>query len=86
MNTFARIQLTAQSLKLEYSDMDELKKMFQEGKVRLKHEEYGKNDEILITASSNQLQKFIKQHGANDVFFSVESILKPIKNPIKPGR
>ncbi len=86
MNTFARVQLQENKMILEYSDMDELEKMFQEGKVRLKHEVYGKNGEILITASTQQLQKFVKQHGGNDVFFGIESILTPIEKTIRPGR
>ena len=86
MNTFARVELKENKLVMEYSDMDELKKMFQEGKVRLKHEVYGKNGEILITASTQQLEKFVKQHGGNDVFFSIESILIPVEKQIRPGR
>ncbi len=94
MNTFARVQLQEEKIILEYSDMDELEKMFQEGKVRLKHEVYRTNEnhhfsrteEILITASTKQLQKFVKQHGGNDVFFGIESILTPIEEMISPGR
>lgn len=94
MNTFARVQLQGKNIVLEYSDMDELGKMFQEGKVRLKHEVYRSNEnhhfsrteEILITASTKQLQRFVKQHGGNDVFFGIKRILTPFEKAVMPGR
>lgn len=84
MHTFAKVELQDEKLSLRYSDMDELKKLFREGKVRLKHEKM-ENGDILITASSKQLQKFIAQHGSNNVFFGVDQELKRISSKIDAG-
>jgi hypothetical protein len=84
MHTFVRVDLKGDRLSLRYSDMDELKKLFREGKVRLKHERM-EDGNILITASPKQLQKFISQHGSNDVFFGIDQELKRISSKIDAG-
>jgi hypothetical protein len=84
MHTFARAEMKENRLSLRYSDMDELKKLFREGKVRLKHERLEGGD-ILITASPKQLQKFISQHGSNNVFFGIDQELKRISPKINAG-
>jgi hypothetical protein len=84
MHTFARIDMDEGNPVLRYSDMDEMKKLFTEGKVRLKHERMT-NGDILITASSAQLQKFISQHGGNDVFFGLDQELKRLTAKVDAG-
>jgi hypothetical protein len=67
---FARVSVTAQGLQFDYTDGDRLKTMFKEGRVRLKHEQIG-DDDILITASSKDLARFMEQHGGDDRLFDL---------------
>lgn len=84
-HTFARVEKSTDGFVFRYADGDELNKLFTEGKVRLKHEKVSYDDSILITASSKQLQKFMAQHGSNDVFFGIEHPIKRIIGKVEPG-
>ncbi len=78
MHTFAKVILTDTKLSFYYPDAEELEKLFRQGKVRLKHELYEEADNILITASTKDLQRFLKKYGRDDRLFNADSSLKRI--------
>lgn len=78
LHTFARVQIVKDELTFFYPDGDKLQSLFEQGKVRLKHEktsEPGQLDDgsILITASTKELQEFIGRYGTNDQLFSLDN-------------
>lgn len=62
MHTFARIELSDNKLTINMLGSDWLQTMFAERKIRIKHEQGGKDD-FVLTASSEELQKFITKYG-----------------------
>ena len=67
---FAHFDITDDHLIFSYADPDRLHQLFSEGKVRLKHELI-KDGNIVITASSKEIQKFIKKYAKEAELFSV---------------
>lgn len=50
-------------IEIKWFDSDELKKLFQENRIKIKHEKTGAmEDEVLLTASSKEIQKFLKKY------------------------
>lgn len=54
--------LEDKSVVLSWFDEDRVKELFQENLIKIKHEKIKPNNDILLTASSEQLQKFIKKY------------------------
>lgn len=62
MHTFAKIELSDNKLTINMLGSDWLQTMFAERKIRIKHEQAGKDD-FVLTASSEELQKFLTKYG-----------------------
>lgn len=55
------------TLEIKWFDEDELKNLFDENRIKIKHEKTGLlNDKILLTASSKEIQKFLKKYLATE--------------------
>lgn len=67
VNTFSRIKLSEEELQIEHLDSDWISDQIVNNRVRIKHElvesEYDDSREILVTASTHELQQFIQKYG-----------------------
>lgn len=67
VNTFSRISFTGDELSIEHLESSWIKDQIMNNRVRIKHEvirsEYDGSNEVLITASTNELQQFVKKYG-----------------------
>ena len=64
MHSFARIEFKEGGFVLHHFDIEWLQKQFEQKKIRLKHE-INENGDIILTASTKELQKFIKKYGTH---------------------
>lgn len=71
---FAKIEVAKDKLKLYLFDDDFLKKLFEQKKIRIKHEKL-QDDSILLTASTADLQKFVQKYAAEKKAFLDELVL-----------
>ena len=78
--TIARIQFSnSNTITLDFIDGDFLYKQINAGRMKLKHETDELYDTFLITASTNELQKFILKYGKDDRFFDKENSVTLIR-------
>lgn len=79
-HSFSRINISENQLIIESFDMDWLEKLFKEKKIRIKHEMV--DDDILLTASSKDLQKFVEKYADNKKAFQEGDVYskKMVKN------
>lgn len=61
VHTFARLKYWGDSALIEWFDSSWLEEQLKENKIRIRHENNGEN--ILLTAKSAELKKFIKKYG-----------------------
>ncbi len=54
------------SIALKWLNEDKIKKLFKKNRIKINHEKTGPDDDILLTASSKELQKFIKKYMKSD--------------------
>lgn len=66
VNTFARTEIYADSLKIEYFNPDFLSNLIKKKKVRIKHVITGEDDHILITAPTEDIQKYVIKYEDED--------------------
>lgn len=59
-HNFARLKMNGNKMEWYFFDGDYLKKLFEQRKIRIKHERV--DDDIILTASSEELQKFIQKY------------------------
>lgn len=71
-HSFTRIKVSEKNLILESFKAEWLEKLFKQRKIRIKHEIV--EDEILLTASSEDLQKFVKKYADEKEAFEDEEI------------
>lgn len=71
---FAKIDISKEKLKVYMFDDEWISDLFDQQKIRMKHEKL-ENGSILLTASTNELQKFVKKYAAEKKAFSDELIL-----------
>lgn len=71
VHTFAKVVFDGNEIKVHRFDMDWLEKLFQQRKVRIKHERV--NDRYLLTASTRDLQAFVQKY-ANEK----EAFIEPL--------
>ncbi len=63
IHTLAKLDKKGEDLKLTWLSEEKIKQLFKEKKIRISHEKIGFNKEdILLTASSEDLQKFIAKY------------------------
>ena len=67
IHTFSRISVEGESLNIEFFQSDWIKDLIESNRVRIKHEKT--EDEILITASTRELQKFVEKYAADEKAF-----------------
>ncbi len=60
VHTFAKLEVKENELKLNWFNPDWLKKLIEENKIRIHHEDNG--DYILLTAKPGELQKFVTKY------------------------
>jgi len=75
VHTFAKVAITKNQLQINWYDQDWLGKLIKENKIRIRHE-YN-DDYILLTASPNELQKFVTKYVDSSEAFKdgIEEIL-----------
>ncbi len=66
VHTFAKVYID-ETIKIQWFALEWLKKMFNENKIRIKHEKNNKS--ILLTAKPKALQKFIVKYGNDEEAF-----------------
>lgn len=71
---FAKIDIINGKLKIHLFDDDWITDLFEKQKIRMKHEKL-ENGGILLTASTEELQKFVKKYANEQQAFSDELIL-----------
>ena len=72
--TIARVEFNQNnSLKLDFIDGGFLAEQLQSGKMKLKHESDELYDTFLITASTADLQQFLRKYGGDKRFFNKEN-------------
>lgn len=71
-HSFIRVSLEGHVLRLGFFDLDWLKKNIEEGKVSIKHER--RDDTIVLTASTKELQEFVLKHIEEAFVFGEESL------------
>ncbi|AUC16645.1 hypothetical protein BTO06_16485 [Tenacibaculum sp. SZ-18] len=60
--------LNSEKISIKWFDEKRLKKLFDERKIKIKHEKIGiMKEDILLTASSKELLQFLKKYMASDV-------------------
>jgi hypothetical protein len=59
-HTFARFKISNDTLTIWRFDPDWLKKLFEENRIRISHEKL--DDQIVLTASTEELQKFVAKY------------------------
>lgn len=73
-HTFAKIVFENNNMIIKSFDPDYFEKLIKENKIRLKHEIV--EDEIIITASTEELRNFVGKYGSRDELFLEGNILQ----------
>lgn len=73
VHTFLKIEYENDILKVYNMDGEHLDELFEKNRIRLKHEMFG--DYTLLTASTNELQEFMKKYADDPEAFEEPSIL-----------
>ncbi len=69
-HNFLKVIIEKDKFKIEYFNDDYLKSLFKERKIRIKHEKV--KGDIVLTANSKELQKFMLKYAEDDRAFSGE--------------
>jgi hypothetical protein len=69
---FFRVWTDGKKLRLDWVDDDKFKKAIEQGKFHLSHALLGeaKNKDVVVTASTQELQKFVAEHAEDESLFS----------------
>lgn len=82
VNTFSRIELRDDQLSIEHLESEWISDQIMNNRVRIKHEvvhtEFDDSREILITASTDELQKFIRKYGDEPEAYMEPTILNRV--------
>ena len=80
-HSFAKMTFDDGNLNLQMFDGEFIEDLIKNRKVRLRHEVIGDDDQILLTASTNELRSFIEKYGDDsDLFDDPQVFTKPISN------
>jgi hypothetical protein len=80
VHTFSKVKLDEDDLQIELFKSDWISDLIQENRVRIKHETIGEN--VLITASSEELNKFVKKYGQDEKAYEEPINLKRFRNEL----
>ncbi|MGN8225515.1 hypothetical protein [Gracilimonas sp. BCB1] len=82
INTFSRIDVQGDKLVLEHLESSWIKDQILNNRVRIKHEvvksDYDDSTEILITASTPELQQFVEKYGEEEEAYQEALTLKRV--------
>jgi len=79
-NTIARLQFSGSNMiKLDFIDGGYIYDQIKTGHMKIKHEKDDMYDTFLITASSEELQQFLKKYGNDKRFFNKENSVTLIR-------
>ena len=67
-HTFAKVEIDEGKISVKPLNYDYMTKLIQERRIRLKHEKLGDND-IILTASTEELRAFLKKYGDDERLF-----------------
>lgn len=67
VHTFSRVQAGGDELSIEFFKSDWISELIEANRVRIKHEKV--DDQVLITASTRELQQFVEKYGDDDEAF-----------------
>ncbi len=73
-HSFMKLKLENGQLQMYLFDEEKIENLIKKNRVRLKHEIV--NDELVITASTEELRRFVKKFGNNDDLFVEGPLLK----------
>ena len=74
MHTFAKINVNDDSLNIQLFDPEWIEDLIKQSKIRIKHEKVAET--YILTASTEELQKFVLKYGQDKRAFSEETILE----------
>ena len=87
VNTFSKIKLDDQKLVMEPFASSWIGDQIRNNRVRIKHEtiysEFDDSSEILITASTNELQKFVEKYGKTEDAYEDPITLKRVSYEVQ---
>jgi hypothetical protein len=69
-HTLAKIEFSSNGIKIQWFNENWLAKLLEQNKIRIRHEEL--KDGLLLTASTEDLQKFIVKYGNDSQAFKLE--------------
>ncbi|WP_428235734.1 hypothetical protein [Gracilimonas sp.] len=86
INTFSRIDVQDSKLVMEHLESSWIKDQILNNRVRIKHEvvqaDYDDSTEILITASTPELQQFVEKYGEEEDAYQEPLTLKRVPNAV----
>lgn len=74
-HSFARVEFKNRQVIIRFFDYDFLKTLFEQQKIRLKHERLS-NDNIVLTAPTEELQKFVLKYADEPKAYQEALVLK----------
>lgn len=74
VHTFAKLNITDERVEIKMFDPDYLQKLFEQQRIRIKHEKQG--DTYILTATSEELQKFVLKYAEVDEAYLEATSLK----------
>lgn len=77
VHSFVKIEWTQERLTMHQFDLSELRDLFRDNRVRLRHEMV--DDEVLITAQPEEIQKFLKVYGKNPKVYSESDVYTRVR-------
>lgn len=72
VHSFARVTIDKGEMNVALFDGERLNELIKQKKIRIKHEVNSLTDEILLTASSKELQKFIEKYSNDPEIFDLD--------------
>ncbi len=67
VHTFAKVNIKTNTIEIKQFNIDFLKKLIEQNKIKISHERSGRN--MILTAPTEELQKFVKKYtDADDAF------------------
>lgn len=85
-HTFAKVDFTELKLKLTLTDDEKMKELLEADPNAVKFESV--DDNVVLTASPKELQKFVLKYADNEQLFSeeIELVRKKVKDPNEAGK
>ena len=75
VHTFSKVEITDDQIKIRQFNEDWLAELIEQNKIRIKHEKTSDGD-IILTASTRSLQKFIEKYGDDPEAYYEAVVLK----------